>query len=249
LSTPALVRRHEAGFHELGHLADKVVAVCQWLYDALERNGIPRRKLVCCPQGIDLPVDFERPIRSASRDGILRVGFLGRWDPVKGVHILVDAFRRLPASCRAELVIHGLPLDQAYERSVRKMAEGVPRITIAEPVERRRLFAALANIDVLAVPSLWLETGPLVVLEAFAAGVPVLGSNLGGIAELVRTERSGTLLPPGDVDAWSREIASRAAQAPTWGFPGVPAMPRSASRLASEMSDLYRELLSREFAA
>ena len=43
----------------------------------------------------------------------------------------------------------------------------------------------MANFDLLAVPSQWMETGPIVVLEAHAVGTPVLGANLGGIAELV----------------------------------------------------------------
>jgi len=60
--------------------------------------------------------------------------------------------------------------------------------------------------DLVAVPSLWLETGPLVVLEAFAAGIPVLGSRLGGIAELVRHGVDGWLAEAGDVRAWQRAL-------------------------------------------
>ena len=59
--------------------------------------------------------------------------------------------------------------------------------------------AFLSRIDVLAVPSQWLETGPLVVLEAFAAGTPVIGSDLGGIRELVSDGRDGLLVPHDDV--------------------------------------------------
>jgi glycosyltransferase involved in cell wall biosynthesis len=53
------------------------------------------------------------------------------------------------------------------------------------------------------VPSTWLETGPLVVLEAFAAGVPVLGSDLGGIAEWVIDGVNGLLFKPADPSAWA----------------------------------------------
>jgi glycosyltransferase involved in cell wall biosynthesis len=56
------------------------------------------------------------------------------------------------------------------------------------------------------VPSQWLETGPLVVLEAFAAGTPVLGSNLGGIAELVNDGANGRLVPHDDLTAWMRAL-------------------------------------------
>jgi glycosyltransferase involved in cell wall biosynthesis len=52
-------------------------------------------------------------------------------------------------------------------------------------------------------PSQGLETGPLVVYEAFAAGTPVVGSNLGGIAELIRHEENGLLVEPASRPAWA----------------------------------------------
>jgi len=63
------------------------------------------------------------------------------------------------------------------------------------------------------VPSQWLETGPLVVLEAHAVGTPVLGSNLGGIAELVKHNVDGLLIPPHDIRAWTDALARLAMDA------------------------------------
>ncbi len=57
----------------------------------------------------------------------------------------------------------------------------------------------LASYDATVVPSQWLETGPLIVLESFAAGTPVIGSNLGGVAELVSHDRDGWLVPHADM--------------------------------------------------
>jgi glycosyltransferase involved in cell wall biosynthesis len=64
----------------------------------------------------------------------------------------------------------------------------------------------MTEYDLIAVPSRWLETGPLVALEAFAAGVPVLGADLGGIAEIVRNGVDGVLVQSDDVNAWSAAI-------------------------------------------
>jgi glycosyltransferase involved in cell wall biosynthesis len=61
---------------------------------------------------------------------------------------------------------------------------------------------------VLAVPSIWFETGPQVVLEAHAAGVPVVGSDLGGIAERVQDGVNGLLVPPGDPLALAAALRS-----------------------------------------
>src|SRR5438552_17148600 len=91
------------------------------------------------------------------------------------------------------------------------LAAGDPRIAIAPPLPRARVAATLAQASALAIPSLWLETGPLVALEAKAAGLPVIGSRLGGIAELVREPEDGVLLPPGDIGAWTAAIVTIAS--------------------------------------
>jgi len=64
----------------------------------------------------------------------------------------------------------------------------------------------MKQYDLLAVPSQWLETGPMVVLEAFAAGIPVMGSNLGGIAELVQHHVNGILVEASSINAWANEL-------------------------------------------
>jgi glycosyltransferase involved in cell wall biosynthesis len=91
----------------------------------------------------------------------------------------------------------------------------------------------------------WLETGPLVVLEAFAAGIPVLGSNLGGISELLMDAadtNAGLLVEPGNASAWADAIgrlasnrAPRSSSRPT---------PRRASDIAGDMRHIYDEILA-----
>jgi glycosyltransferase involved in cell wall biosynthesis len=73
----------------------------------------------------------------------------------------------------------------------------------------------LAETDVLLVPSLWYENSPLVVQEAIAAGVPILASNLGALAEKVRPGVNGWLCPPGDIAAWRAQIRSL-IEDPSW---------------------------------
>jgi glycosyltransferase involved in cell wall biosynthesis len=86
------------------------------------------------------------------------------------------------------------------------LAEKDPRISFKFPVPAEKVVEILAEYDLLAVPSQCLETGPLVVLEAFAAGIPVIGSNLGGIAELVKHEVNGLLVEPNSVKAWCQQL-------------------------------------------
>jgi len=247
LLTPALVERRASELLEIAHGADIVVAVSRWLYDALASNGIPREKLVFCAQGIARP--HPRPQPASRHDGPFRVGFLGRWDPVKGIDVLVAAFKRLPAAVSATLVVHALPQDAQYEAKVRALAGTDARIQIAPPLRREEIHSTLAAFDVLAVPSVCLETGPLVVLEAFAAGTPVLGSDLGGIAELVQSGRNGILAAPYDIEGWARAISELAANAGAIRSRLQPALPRSHDDVADEMATMYESLVYRETEA
>src|SRR5439155_619642 len=89
---------------------------------------------------------------------------------------------------------------------LRTLAASDKRIDFHAPVPVTKVASTLRQCDVLAVPSQWLETGPLVVLEAFAANVPVLGSRLGGIAELVRNGFDGILVEASNIDEWAATL-------------------------------------------
>jgi glycosyltransferase involved in cell wall biosynthesis len=81
-----------------------------------------------------------------------------------------------------------------------------PGVTFHGQVEHKQILAALENIELLLVPSLWYETYSVNVDEALAAGVPVLVSSHGAAAERIEAEVSGLLAPPGDVAAWRAQM-------------------------------------------
>jgi glycosyltransferase involved in cell wall biosynthesis len=78
-------------------------------------------------------------------------------------------------------------------------------------VTQQRLANLMRQSDVLVVPSVWAENSPGVLIHALSQGLPALGSNVGGIPELIEDGRNGFLLPPGEVDAWERQLAELAA--------------------------------------
>lgn len=209
LRTPQLVEAHRRRFDRLVALADRLVVVCEWLRDAAIRNGADPARLMLCRQGVsDEAAGWPEP---STPSGPLRLGYLGRLDPVKGLDLLLEAIGRIPSSMRFELVIHGLPQDPAYGRRVERLAAADSRVRLLPPVDRGSLRQVLQSFDALVIPSRWLETGPLVALEARAAGVPVLAARRGGLAEIVEDGVHGRLLPPDDVDAWSAAVAELAA--------------------------------------
>jgi glycosyltransferase involved in cell wall biosynthesis len=228
--------------------ADRVVAVCQWLYDALAANGVPRTRLILSRQG--LPAAFLEAAATAdpappSAGGPLRLVYVGRWDWLKGIDIVVRAIRALPRDTAVKLTVHASPggaEDAAYERSIRKLAADDTRIAFAGPLPRSELAPALARHHALVVPSRWLETGPLVVMEAQAIGLHILGANLGGITELIKDGNGGELIEAQSIPAWSAAIARLAGRRPPTRAPPAPGTVRSMAAVAAEMADVYRSL-------
>lgn len=199
----------QAWLAEIGNETDCVVAVSRWLADTLLRNRIPKHKLVVCRQGVESSEATHGG--SCSKSAALRVGFVGRFDPLKGLDVLIDAAHLTPSDVPIEFHIWGSARTaeaRAYEADIRTRAGRNPRIVFHG--EASRASEAYDAIDVLAVPSICFETGPLVVLEAQAAGLPLVGSNIGGIPERVVHGENGLLVPPGDAAALSEVLAGLA---------------------------------------
>lgn len=125
---------------------------------------------------------------------VLRVGYIGQLVPVKGVHVLIEAFLKSDYKDQANLTLWGdLNKDPDFVNSLRSLSAGNPAINFAGRYERENLAKVLAEIDVLVVPSTWYENAPLVIQEAFATQTPVIATNLGGMAEAVKHQISGLL--------------------------------------------------------
>jgi glycosyltransferase involved in cell wall biosynthesis len=205
--------------------------------------GIPRTKLRISRYGIDTRpfADVARPERP---DAKINFGYIGTLAPHKGVHVLIDALRRLPRE-RCRLLVFGSDAHYAdYGRMLRDLAEGFD-VTFCGAMDRARIGQAFAQIDCLVMPSLWLENSPVVIQEAFAAGVPVIASGQGGMAELIEDGRSGRLFPAGDVAALAAHMGA-VVQNPTtlrtWSVAMDP--PRTIEDDAAAMEALYAELLA-----
>jgi glycosyltransferase involved in cell wall biosynthesis len=80
------------------------------------------------------------------------------------------------------------------------------------PFTRANTSSVYGNIDVLLVPSEWFDNCPFVISEAFAAGVPVVGTDFGGISSMIRHEVDGLLFPMGDRHALAAILARLASR-------------------------------------
>lgn len=239
-----LAARRHAAILALFEEVDRLVAPRQWVRALLVANGVPDAKIVVSPQGLE-DATFPAP-RPARQGGALRAAFLGRIDRTKGIDVVIRALIHAPALA-VTLDVYGIVQENARGEleALQRLATGEARIRFREPLAPSAVRRTLAAYDVLVVPSQCLETGPLVVLEALAAGVPIVGSALGGVSELVQDGVDGRLIAEFDSPrAWAEVLAELA------GHPQAInrlrrniAPPRSIEDVARDMNRIYRDLV------
>jgi glycosyltransferase involved in cell wall biosynthesis len=140
-------------------------------------------------------------------------------------------------------IVGNAAIDPGYTARLRTLARNDERIRFVgsvPPSEHERLWP---SIDVLVLPSLWWENSPLAVLEALAAGIPVVASRTGGVPEIVPPE-AGVLVPPGDAEelraALGEVLQGRLLAGP---FDALPL--KTAHEGAVELSALYAQAVAR----
>jgi glycosyltransferase involved in cell wall biosynthesis len=189
----------ERYFRWVKPLTGQVVFVCDYVRRLLEdKLQYPAEKCSVILNGIPLEGFLARPAAPGSRLPRIRFGTIGRLVPAKGHAILIDAFALL---CRqvpeAELSIFGYgSLDGVMGEQIARLGLG-GRVRLEGRTDDSP--GALAGLDVFVLSSVN-EGLPLVILEAMAAGLPVVSTNVGGIPEVLPKE-SAWLCPPGDAEA------------------------------------------------
>jgi glycosyltransferase involved in cell wall biosynthesis len=193
------VRERPAYIRDSMKTVDRILAYTHLTRDLLVANGIGRGKILVSPYGIDTShVAHASTQRRPS--ATLRVGFVGTLAPHKGPDVLVRAFRMLPEA-DATLSIHGSEKGyEAYVAGLRALAADDRRISFPGPFSREDLGKILTDLDVLVAPSRWYENAPGVIFEAFAAGMPVIATDLGGMSEFVKPGENGLLFALEDAE-------------------------------------------------
>lgn len=186
-------------------LLDAVIAPSRFLAEQFAAF-VPAERLHIARYGLDLTPFQQSHQHSVSET--LRIGYIGQIAQHKGVHLLIDAFRQLQAGSRpAELHVYGgLEAQPRYVESVRRLAGDDPRIQLHGRFTNSDVASILADLDVVVVPSIWYENSPLAIMEAQAAGTPVVTAALGGMAELVHNGVDGLHFQPADAADLARTL-------------------------------------------
>lgn len=188
------------------NLCDAIVSPTRFVADIHIANGVNPNKLAIKP----LCLDLENLLPAGPRQSdakIVRFGYLGQITPVKGVHLLLSAFLHAERAANRpiHLDIHGKAnAAPSYMTRLELLASQSAHIKFHGAYDANRALQLLDDLDVVIVPSLWYENSPLVILEAFAAKRPVIGTRVGGIAEVVRDDVNGLLFERGNVDDLAR---------------------------------------------
>ena len=231
--------------------ADALVAVSRSIAESLDKSGIPPDRIRVIHSGVDMGrFDSLPPKEVARRRWALPerspcVGVVSALSHHKGVGVFMTAFRRVwmeVPTIRALVAGTGDLLEP-----LRKAAENQTLPIrflgfLPDPVE------LLPALDLLVLPSLSGEGSPGAVKEAAAAGIPVVATDVGGTAEILRPDIEAIFVPPGDPDALARGIlrvitdaglAQRLREAALVRVKGFSMESTAAANLA-----LYRELLN-----
>lgn len=170
------------------HAAEKIIVPSPSVARvAMERAKVPADKIIIIPNAID-PADFSPAPIPALNPRPYPIGFLGRLDPVKMVPDLIRAIAPLGDRVHLHLFGDG-PERQAIHRAIRVLNLET-RVTLHGSVPRPQ--DALSRIGLLILPSIS-EGMPMVLIEAMAAGVPVIGRNVPGVNDVITHNQTGLL--------------------------------------------------------
>lgn len=134
-----------------------------------------------------------------------RLLYVGRLEPHKGVEMMLRAVHAAHPKVDFQFDVLGTGV---LECSLRRKYAHCPWLKFHGSVDQAAVAEFMSTASVLLVPSQWLETVPGVAVHALFAGLPVLGSRIGGIPEHVIDGETGRLLPPADEAAWSAAIVN-----------------------------------------
>ena len=129
--------------------------------------------------------------------------------PLKAAEDFARAIASLPLDLPIRFEFRG-PVHNTAERGIVDLLKGIvrddARVNFAPSVLPDTVYGVLASYDVLCCPSVCVEGGPTVALEAHAVGTPVIGTRIGGLAEIISDGMNGRLVPPGDWRALARVL-------------------------------------------
>jgi glycosyltransferase involved in cell wall biosynthesis len=170
----------------------RYIALTAFARDKIVEGGVPAELIDLKPNFDEGGIAELDPASEAKRAGAI---FVGRFSEDKGVRVLFDAWLGQGQGLDVPIRVVG---DGPLMAEVRPRA--TPAMTLLGFVPPERVRAEMLKASFMLMPSLWYEGMPMVITSAYALGLPVIGSRIGAIAELVEDGVTGLHVTPGDPD-------------------------------------------------
>jgi glycosyltransferase involved in cell wall biosynthesis len=218
-------------------LVDVYVALTQFAADRFAAQGLPRERIVISPNFVD---SLDPP----NRGGGGYVAFAGRLSEEKGVRVVLDAWREL-RDIPLKVVGDG-PMAADFARAAREANLPIEFLGMRP---RNEVLQIIGGAEFQVVASECFEGFPLVVVESYARGTPVIASRIGGLIELISPEKTGLHFDVGDPAALVRQVRRLWGDAPLRARLRAGARARYESeytpeRATTRLLDLYDRALA-----
>ena len=174
--------------------AQRLIVPSRFVERWYRSQGVGQGSIECIPHGVDVPRCLPDH-RGAPAP--LQLAYVGGLSWQKGVHVVVDAVTGL----NVQLSVAGdESFDPYYVASLRERAAA--NVHFLGRLSCQQVWELLSRSHAVLIPSLWHETFSLIAHESFAAGVPVIASRVGALADAISDGGDGLLVMPGDDEAW-----------------------------------------------
>lgn len=196
--SPQILAEYDRHMAYVLNLCDRLVAPSAFHRERMLEIPIDPDRIVSLPHGMD-----HAPFASLAKEPrpVKYIGYIGAVIPVKGAHVLIDAFHALGRpDLHLDIFGEMKPFhdDFDYEERIRAMAGENDNIHFHGEYMPEDVPRLLEEIDILVVPSLWWETFCLTIREGLLAGIPVVASDIGAMREALDGEQNGIFFRTGD---------------------------------------------------
>ena len=175
-------------------MVDVYVVLTEFARQKFIQGGLPAEKIVVKPNFV-----YPDPGPGEGQGGYTL--FVGRLSVEKGLDTLLEAGKRLGSKVRLKIVGDG-PLAPQVAEAAREF----PWIEWQGMMSKDQVLALMKDAQVLLFPSVWYEGFPVVIAEAYAVGLPVIGSKLGSMCSLIEPGRTGLFFRAGDPEDLAAQV-------------------------------------------
>jgi glycosyltransferase involved in cell wall biosynthesis len=205
LGFPFLIKQIKNNLIRLSYSCDRFVVVAKWYKDILEINGVNPNKIVSIsqvlPQFVDESIINEYQIPELP----VKMVFVGRISAFKGLDILISTLKDIPVDS-ITLDIYGYDPFDEYSNDCKKQSSLMENVRWRGALKPGTVVQTLRSYHLLCLPSTFSEMSPLVIQEAFAAGIPVVASDVYGNAEQIQHNYNGLLFKFKDSKSLKSEL-------------------------------------------